>query len=769
MSKTQTYKHVELFPQIINRDAFYNRKHPVLHPNSQEYLTYWREEKKRCIEGRWVEEADKHWRWMYPTLYFYINHWEIQIIDERNKSRYFAPPDLTDVEWIIGAYHTASTGFSGFEGDKKYTCNFLVKKWEQAKRGDRDETGEPISLTKQETEILMNNDNVKIPFGSYKEFIDPFEYLKLHHEEPLGLPLYENDPHDEMWFTSRGNGKSFFQSAIVGHEYTFDGYKYYEDAADKDGFKLIGEVMVGANDPGKTEELTKKIEHGLQSFKGAYSTTDLEYPPPFYKTSMGGFGVGDVYRNRYKVYKAGRTETVSGSIIYSVNFGSDVDAGASKRLSKQIVDEVGLLEDADEMHGVSEHSKEAGGTAFGQTIYSGTGGNVRKSGAAKKMFYNPLQYNIYPINDYWENKGKIGLFMPATYSDRTLKDENGNTRHELVLEKLQKKRDLKARSMDPLPLLQEKMFRPLKPSEMFINTEDNIMPKAMAVERINDLEADQLWEKLVSVGEMEWGNKDRTTVKWEEKPNKRNSVIKDLMLDKYADKTGVWAIYEHPDAELEVVKYIVVYDPYRNDGKGESFGSILVYKHFPSTTDRTRLADDIVAEFIGRPFTIADIHKQAAMAAVYFGTKVLFERNVPGFKTWMKTENLVHLLEPEPFEAVKDGSPNKKRDNNFGVQMSGPLKSHCLGLFVQWLKEPLYDDEGNLIRYNIGKLKSQRLLNEIDGYGDGNFDHISTSLLWMLWLQQQKLKPLDEKVEERQDEFDDFFQGRLKAFSHTIN
>lgn len=758
-------KHVELFPKIINRKAFYNREHPVLNPHTHAYINYWKQEKKRCIEGWWVKEAKNHWRWMYPTLYFYINHWEILIIDEVEKARYYDNPELADCEWIIFAYHTAASGFSGFTEDDNYSCNLLLKKRLMERNGELDDFGREVKLTTKEKDLLYTNPYVRKKNGAYKEYMDAFDYLKLHHEKQQGTPLYDNTPINELKLTARGNGKSYCDSAMAGHEYTFDGAKYYENPLFPNKRKTLGEIMVGAANPTKTGDFTEKLQHGLENFSGRYDDGESEYPPPFFKKGAGSFDVGESYRNYYKKQINGEWKWVgTKSVIYTTNFGVDVNAGASKRLSKQFVDEVGLIESADEMLGVSKYSKKAGGVSFGLTSLSGTGGDIEKIDAAKRMFYNPLMYDIYPIRDEWEGKGWIALFLPAYYSDRTNKDENGNTIFEDAIQPLLEERDKLSRSADPLPLIQEKMFNPLVPSEMFYSTADNILPAGLATERINELEENQMWDRKVSVGSLEWGNSHRTAVKWHEKPSERKLVISDMLLDKYADKTGRIAIYEHPADIIEDRLYKVVYDPYKIDNKGESYASILVYKGIPKGKDQGEMQDVIVGEYLGRPGIVDNAHEIAIKIAMYFKTKVLFERNVPGFKKYCITNKFVHIMQPEPYEAIHDGVPGKKRTNEFGVVMTGPLKQHALQSLRTWFLEPVdFDIEGNITRYRIGKQYSLRLLNEVVNFGDGNFDHISSILLLMLWIDQDGKVPLQERVQERVDEFDEFFKQRTNS------
>jgi hypothetical protein len=767
---------VELFPKIINREVFINRDHPTIHPEKQEFVDYWRREKKRCIEGFWGKETEGHWRWMNPLLYFYINHYEILIVDEENKARYHSPPNLDDVEWIITSYLTACEGFSGFTKDDTYTCHNLVKKFQDAEAGIVDKYGKKIYLTVAEERRLKDLKYVYKPDVTLKEYIEPFEYLKLSHSMNMGYALYENDPMNGMIFTARSNGKSFIISADGTRLFSLGGAKYFDNpdfppktTSSGMPIKFPGEIMIGAPDPKKTLELVQKIEHGLFCFKGGYDDGDVIYPPPFSKSTQGSYTVNSTVRAVKDVKKKGKwSKEKEGSFIDIVNYGTDLNAGASKRLIRQIVDEVGLLEGADEMHGVSKFSKSGGGVKYGNTIYVGTGGDIQKIDSSKRLFYGTDTYEIYSIPDYWENKGRIGLFMPGYYSLRRWKDENGNTLFEEAISEITAERERLALSPDPLPLIQEKMFMPLVPSEMFYTIQDNIFNTAHALDRINELEDNLYWESQVSVGRLNYLNKESKEVRWEEVPSYRNKVINDLLLDKYNDKSGAIAIYEHPDdAELEMQKlFKVVYDPYKIDGKGESYASVLVYKGIPSA-GVDRLRDTIVAEYLGRPHSIDDAHEVAIRLAMYYNTKVLFEDNIPGFKKYCVDNKVFHLLQEEPWDAVNDGYTGKRRTRTYkvGITMSGQLKTHALQLLRKWLSEPRdRNDDGVVIRTNTHELYSKRLLNELINFGEGNFDHISGMLLLMLWVDQDGKLTSEEKVSKNVDEFDMFFKHSRNRF-----
>ena len=106
----------KLFPDILNRKPFLHQDHPVLHPveDEDEYLAYWLEVEKRCVEGFWVEETKGKFRFMPPQLYFYINVCMIIDEDEETNSTIESPPILRDLDWVMGTDYFTCRGFSGY-------------------------------------------------------------------------------------------------------------------------------------------------------------------------------------------------------------------------------------------------------------------------------------------------------------------------------------------------------------------------------------------------------------------------------------------------------------------------------------------------------------------------------------------------------------------------------------------------------------------------------------------------------------------------------
>ena len=109
----------------------FNFVHTVenLNPHSVQYLSYWKELKRRIIEGYWFEG-----KWMPGPLYFYINFCKIQLLKkETDVNKSLNRPNLRDVEWEKAYVYTEAKGFSGFSDDKLVTCNRWVQEIEQLK------------------------------------------------------------------------------------------------------------------------------------------------------------------------------------------------------------------------------------------------------------------------------------------------------------------------------------------------------------------------------------------------------------------------------------------------------------------------------------------------------------------------------------------------------------------------------------------------------------------------------------------------------------
>lgn len=141
----------------------------ILNPLSISYKSYWKELKRRCIEGYWFEG-----KWMPGNLYFYINFCKIELKENAEaKTARVARPFLRDLEWEKAYVFAESRGFSGFSEDEEYTCHALV---------------DNISKKPELAELYKLPKECYKPDGALKTYIHPRTYLRKIHTKNLGKP-----------------------------------------------------------------------------------------------------------------------------------------------------------------------------------------------------------------------------------------------------------------------------------------------------------------------------------------------------------------------------------------------------------------------------------------------------------------------------------------------------------------------------------------------------------------------------------------------------
>jgi hypothetical protein len=203
------------------------------HPDDPRYIQYWRDVKKKCIEGFWIPQFGK-WRFVPGRLYFYANFCTILDVNEVENTRIKIKPDIRDIEWIRSYMVQYGEGFSGWSDDNKYTSDVLVLP-------DRKEIREIIKNSNpQRYNTLLNE------YGNLKEFKEPWINLTELKDKPLGVQLYWNDALNSIELGARGGGKQLSINELVRVK---EGWKEIQNLQ-------VGEQVYGSN--GKLSKITNK-------------------------------------------------------------------------------------------------------------------------------------------------------------------------------------------------------------------------------------------------------------------------------------------------------------------------------------------------------------------------------------------------------------------------------------------------------------------------------------------------------------------------------
>lgn len=752
-----------MFPKIENLSNLIPKSHPTYHPSTRAYHDYWKEQKRRCIEGYWfwdskgTEHTNKY-RWAMPTLYFYGAMATIKRTDPTTNVTQKARPRIDDVEWIMYSAYTVCRGFSGFEL-ADFTCNSSAVEYIyeiRTKFNDQDYDYTKYKHTEQEFKLACmryfltkNCFNEKInqeteqTIYTLKTYIDPLEALKQTYMQPLGKALYEGQAQNLFILGSRGTGKSYTVAAAIAAEILFDGAKTYDlNYLQNPPTITIG---VGAYKGDKSENLMKMVVDIIEGLPGKFGSGANSEPSPLWKNLAGTTNVGNKLTHKYDVKEGGNwgTKGSGSTIVHEVMPVNNPEALAGYRCTMIVIEEVGLLGNVKAVHGSNEAVQITEGRKFGLSWYLGTGGNIDKVVESQYIFYRPKEYNMLAFEDKWEHTGKIGLFIPVEYTYRDLKDEEGNTIWELAEERILRRR--KNKKHDALSM--DRMNYPRVPSEMFINARGTLFPQEELQHQLRYIEANKYKiDRFTSYGDLVYDPMEPYGVKFVPDLKNEMKAIEEFPIKDGGSVRGCLTIYEHPPEVIPPHLYKVTYDPVRDDNidkmsKGVSLAAIYVHK---AVQKFDGVYDQLVAHFVGRLPNVDMLHEIAIKISLYYNAKIMVEMNLNGFYKYCIETKRLGLLAPTPMLTIGKINPNIKQRYNVGIKMTEDLIIQAEQYLIRWLlkeRDNEYDELGNVIRTyrNIDYIYDKPLLQELLNYSRStNTDRVSALLLLMLWYEENK-------------------------------
>jgi hypothetical protein len=690
---------------MINNEQYLLKEIPKFHAISQRYdrLSFWKSEKQRCIEGLWIGG-----KWMPGTLYYYINFHTIRFEDESGASRKIGRPWLRDIDWERAYIYEEAMGFSGFSDDILYTCNRYYG---------------------PEKEKALKYGWITEIDAALKSYISAREYLRRIHPAPLGRPMYHNQAKNVMDLEARGGGKSYWASSLILHNFLFDGAYDYDTYLEnkKTSEPLTSDTVVGAIDSKYSNDLVKKVKLAMEHLPDKQIINGELYPSPLFVGYSGSLAPG-------------KTLTSSvGSVINHRTFMDDPLAANGTRPNRAFLEEVAFMNNIVEVVAALE-STQASADNKNLVIYAlGTGG-LSSHGAViytKEMFYNPEEFNCLSFDDIWENKGKIGYFIPATHTINKFKyTPNKITAEEKAKEYIEDSIEVARKSGNRRRYMAEIINKPLKPSDIFLTLEGNFFPIDDLRERLGEIESnkrilDASWkvEFYIVGGKMEWKLSDKPVLR--EFPHRRGDIL-DTAIE----------VYELPKiGSSDIVpygRYLASLDPVDNDGGDDTEHSLMSGFILDSWTDR------IAVEYTGRTRMTEDFYEQWRRCLIYYNAICNYERNLKGFYPHMKNSNSLHYLCDQP-EILKEKGL-AKGESSIGNQTKGthattPIENWGLELILSYLNTKAYEqpyvdpenpDEALYIK-NLHNLKNPALIQELIAYNSEiNADRVSSLILLMI-------------------------------------
>lgn len=738
---------------------------PRMNPLGLKYFRWWKEHKRKCIEGFWVEHEGIH-KFVSGPLFMYVNFWRIKL-NERNaksKNKTTGIPFLRDLEWLRSFIFEEARGFSGFTDDLETTSFALMGEVDPVENPEEFE----IRLMEYANVDLIKESILK-PDGTYKKYVPARESLYLHYDKPLGKPQYYNMASNVVDMESRGGGKSYWKALLIGHNFLFDGATDYDDYLERkaSGEALTSESLVGAIESKFSDDLIAKVKLGLEKLPGAETIGQEKYPSPFSKKYYGSWDSGETITAGYDKKVGGIWEKVGTmSKIQHRSFKAKHTAANGTRPNVSVLDEVGFMDNLLAVLGQMKEAAADGAVKQGVIWMTGTGGDM-VGGATeqvKKVFYSPEAYDCLSFVDEFEGfQSKIGLFIPAYLTLNQFKDPiYGNTDYKSALAYLLRIRaKLKLKVEDKTSYENEIVQRPITHSEVFLLANSSILPTTDLKEHL-----DYIYTVQDNPGIKGLAGKMTITeegiVKFKMDPTARPT---NYPVNSKDDNTGAVVIWDHPAPDAEYGWYVAGNDPYDFDEapNSSSLGSVIVIQR---GTPFNGGYDRIVAEYTGRPNLASDFYEQVRRLLIYYGNALcLYENEKQQIKEHFKTNFSLHLLAYTPGVMKANETSKTARVRVYGQHMSTPVKRECEIYLREWLLQPIGDG-----KLQLHTIKSIPLLKELINYNDhGNFDRVIALMLAVIQTIQMRHIIIEKAKEGPEKEEDPMAFFKKKLFATNIN
>lgn len=444
------------------------------------------------------------------------------------------------------------------------------------------------------------------------------------------------------------------------------------------------------------------------------------------------------------------------------------------------IEEFGTFPNLLGLYGTLRPSVEEGDSVFGIVYMQGTAGdNQSDFAAAQEIMYNPLGYNMQPINNVYDKEGQgrkqFVYFFPGYINRKGCYDKNGNSDvTKALLEIIKNRYTVKYNSTDINAITKAISEVPITPQEAIIRTRGSIFPITELNERLNQIDNMPTFYDNSYVGDLIF-NKDRevefiptTDVPIRDFPTKDNKV---------RGAIEIFNLPEQVNGKVPQERYITMVDPYDDDSSNTmSLGSVLCMDLW---------TDTLVAEYTGRPQFADDFYEICRKMTLFYNARCMYENNKKGLFAYFSRMNSVYLLADTP-EYLKDkqlikeiGFGNKSK----GINATAGIKNYGYKLIRDWLLTPVTkiekDNEGNDVEVtipNLYNIKNRALLKELILWNpDINVDRIMALLQGVLYreekmiLYQGNLKASVDRTRDK-DEEDPFFQRNYDLrFKNYLN
>ena len=427
------------------------------------------------------------------------------------------------------------------------------------------------------------------------------------------------------------------------------------------------------------------------------------------------------------------------SEIMALTFKDNADAARGKDAVELVFEESGafgtpgLLKAS---YRASEDCVKAGTIKTGLITIFGTSGDLE--GGTKdyaEMYFNPNKFDLLPFENIWDEgyKASVGFFHPANWNLEGHYDKQGNSDKDsgkkAILKERQKVLDHGGTSVDIQQIMQEK---PLSPTEAFSYTTKNLFPTTELKRQRDYLLSENLHIKKGQPVDL---YRDPHTGKVLSEPDMRGELNPIRTFDGViGNPEGAVVIYEYPIPGAPRGAYKIGYDPVMQDD-GTSLACVVVYKGIIQGSDTKNI---IVAEWIGRKKTNDDNHYVVELLSDLYNSPIMFENMVPDVKNYFKRRKKLHMLALQPDSVIARTVKSSKVNRVYGCHINRDLKNSGEQYIRDWLLESTDYDEDGFEVLNLNRIYSMRFVEELLNYNSKSNDFDMTSAMMMCMFQLQE-------------------------------
>lgn len=653
---------------------------------SPDWMSYWREQRKRCIHGYEMAGAK-----ITGDHYFYLNFCPIQKVKDPNAritEKINSFPDFWDGDYnYFWCRELSRVGALSLEADKKKQDTILS-----------------LPSAQQAIELKRLFDSLHLEVQIDVEYLDGGYNLIVGKSRRKGFSYKSGSITAKNYFT-----KPRSLTILNAYEKKFLYPKGLFTMA-KDYIDFINTNTGWTMPAGEINQQSHIRASYLSEVNGAVSSKGFK------------------------------------SEIMALTCKDNPDANRGKDALDIFIEEAGafgtpgLLKS---LYKASEDCVKAGALKTGMMTVFGTSGDM-EGGTADyaDMFMKPRAFDMLPFYNIWDEgyeQTLCGFFHPVNLNMEGFYDTEGNsdTRKARSTE-LKEREVLMANGATSAEIQARMQEKPLGPSEAFAAVSLNNFPIVELKKRRHYVIANGIQElKGTPITLVQEQNKVVS------KPILDNSRVPITSLTNLPkDQRGCIVMYEYPVTNAPKGLYRLGYDPVRQDS-GTSLAAIVVTKGALSGSETQ---NNIVAEYIGRLETPDDIDNLAGLLAKFYNTKIMFENEVSSVKNYFRRRKELHLLAVQPDAVISKNIKNSKVNRIYGCHMTAQLKDAGERYVKEWLLTVLNYDENDKPITVIDQINSVRMLDELIGYHrSGNFDAVSALFMCMIQAQEELLgKEYDE-------------------------